>query len=212
MKKNNKFTYIWVTGLFSFLLVILLMVIDYKVNYEDAVIYKYLYFYDCSNSLCSTTNFDDIEDKSTLYSVYKYLDELPTYQELGSEYIAIDNKVLYNYIRGESIANNHHDYQLVSLGDITLFIAKSTADTYSIIDTDGIIKYSDYQNITNYDRVLLLIKDNNITISDLNFQSLNEETISYSENTTITYQDNIINIVNTDRTYKFNTSTLEWID
>ena len=42
MQSKFKLSYIWVTGIFVILLIILLLVIEYKVKYEDNTFYKYL--------------------------------------------------------------------------------------------------------------------------------------------------------------------------
>ena len=58
MQSKFKLSYIWVTGIFVILLIILLLVIEYKVKYEDNTFYKYLYFYKCESSFCTTDNID----------------------------------------------------------------------------------------------------------------------------------------------------------
>ena len=88
MKKIN-YHIIWIVGLFLLLVVILAMIMTYKIRYEDSIYYKYLYFYNCNNDICSTTNEKLIDDKSDIYSVYKYKDETPTFTKLQSDYIEI---------------------------------------------------------------------------------------------------------------------------
>ena len=131
MKKIN-YHIIWIVGLFLLLVVILAMVMTYKIRYEDSIYYKYLYFYNCNNDICSTTNEKLIDDKSDIYSVYKYKDETPTFTKLQSDYIEIkdNNKnVLYDYVRGENITVNYKDYKVINNENI-LFIASNEDNKY----------------------------------------------------------------------------------
>lgn len=138
MKKIN-YHIIWIVGLFLLLVVILAMVMTYKIRYEDSIYYKYLYFYNCNNDICSTTNEKLIDDKSDIYSVYKYKDETPTFTKLKSDYIEIkdNNKnVLYDYVRGENITVNYKDYKVINNENI-LFIASNEDNKYGIINKEG---------------------------------------------------------------------------
>ena len=88
MQKKFKLRYIWITGIFIILIIILYLVVEYKVKYEDMTIDKYLYFYNCNYNLCVTNNIKEIKDESSIYSKYLYNNssESPTYQYVRDKY------------------------------------------------------------------------------------------------------------------------------
>ena len=53
-KKEKLYKIIWITGLYVILIIILWLVIEYKVKWESADLNRYVRFYDCSGSLCTT--------------------------------------------------------------------------------------------------------------------------------------------------------------
>ena len=52
-KKKNVLRIIWVIGVYAILLLLLYLVVDYKVRWEDIDQNTYLYFYNCSGDLCT---------------------------------------------------------------------------------------------------------------------------------------------------------------
>ena len=53
-KKENLYKIIWITCLYVILIIILWLVIEYKVKWESADLNRYVRFYNCSGSLCTT--------------------------------------------------------------------------------------------------------------------------------------------------------------
>ena len=56
MKKDKVWHLLWLLGVYAILIVILVMIIEYKVKWESKDFSTYLYFYNCSNNLCTTSN------------------------------------------------------------------------------------------------------------------------------------------------------------
>lgn len=106
---------VWIVSIFLELTIILVMVIDYKVNYQYLTENK-LYFYECTDSLCVT----EVESKDHLtYSIYDCgYEECPVYmKKLDDNYVLLkekDNYVLYNYWGGEIISKDYDEYQILN--------------------------------------------------------------------------------------------------
>ena len=115
MKKINFPKIIWLTCLFLDLILILIMVMDYKIHYQHQT-KNNLYFYECSGNLCVT----EVKDEEhLLYSYYECgYEECPAYKkEIGDSHILItkDNKnILYNYRTSTVISQDYEDYQFIN--------------------------------------------------------------------------------------------------
>ena len=207
MKKINYKT-VWVVGIFLTLITILLMVMTYKIKYEDAIFYKYLYFYNCEDKLCTTLNEEEIVDKSTIQSVYKYREEKPSYIELGNGYIQIndnDEVVLYDYIKGKIITRKYLSYELLDTTK-TYFIAKNKNDRYGIIDENAKstvdftyqeIKnsYNDNMIVAVYDDIYGIITlDNHTAVLNFEYQNL-----FIFDDIIVTIKDNKLSIMDTNK-------------
>ena len=55
IKKKNLLRVGWIVGIYVILGLILYLVVDYKVKWEDRDLNTYLYFYNCSGDLCTTS-------------------------------------------------------------------------------------------------------------------------------------------------------------
>ena len=176
MRKNNMkhniniYMIIWVTGLFLLLIIILLMVMDYKINYQYLT-KNYIYFYDCDGSVCTARVKDGIsQDK--LYSVYSCeYDNCPTIKKVVNENYVIlskDNKnILYNFMEQKVISDSYEDYQVLS--DKYIIVIQNNYK--GMIDNDNNIIISTlYDDIGYYkDGVLIgynlkniIVKKNNL--------------------------------------------------
>lgn len=136
--KYNIYKIIWISGIFLILIMVLLMVLTYKIKYQDSVYYKYLYFYNCNDDICATSNEKQINDRSLIYSVYKYQKKVPSFKKINDEYVKIydnDMVVLYS-MYNRIISNNYKDYDIINNDDIK-FIAQNENDLYGIIDAEG---------------------------------------------------------------------------
>jgi len=139
-RKINIFRFIWVTGIFAMLIVILLMVIDYKVNYQYLE-KNYLYFYDCEGSIC-TTYVDGGFNNEQLYSIYECgYEQCPSIKTvINEDYVVLNNdsiNILYNIKDNKIISNSYDDYYLIN-------------DKYFIVTMNN------YQGIINIDGELLV--------------------------------------------------------
>ncbi|MBQ8681716.1 MAG: hypothetical protein IJ509_02255 [Bacilli bacterium] len=115
MKKINIAKIVWVGALFLGLIVILVMVMDYKIHYQYKSRNK-IYFYECSGNLCVTEVKDD--DK-LMYSYYDCEYEMcPIYKkEIGDSYVVLtegDSNILFDYRDSKVISRDYDDYQLLN--------------------------------------------------------------------------------------------------
>lgn len=175
MQKKFKLRYVWITGIFIILVIILYLVIEYKVKYEDMTINKYLYFYNCSDKLCVTNNLKEIKDGSSIYSkyLYDYNSESPSYQYVRDKYVIIEdnNKYFYyDYIKG-AILSNYQEYKIL---DINYLIVKNN-DKYGIIDLENnIVLDIKYDNIEYVNKVLNVYDYGKRYIFDIELKELKE--------------------------------------
>lgn len=214
MQSKFKLSYIWVTGIFVILLIILLLVIEYKVKYEDNTFYKYLYFYKCNNNFCTTDDINNIKDQSTLLSVYKYdyNANIPTYQYVVDKYIIINdngNYLYYDYINGE-IINDYEEYQIIKDNEIVNYIIIKNNNKYGIIDIDNNSKLDiDNDYIEYIEGNIIVIKENKLDILSTNLESKLDSTldINYNKNINIAFKNNIIEININNNIYEFDTNS-----
>lgn len=150
-KKINFLRFIWVSCLFLTLIVILLMVMDYKINYE------YLekssgkvYFYDCGDEVCTTEVKDD---SKKLYSTYDcWYNTCPIYKGVINDDYALLKEdtsfVLYNYKTGDTITSGYDSYTFINKEYI--IVTKDAQD--GIIDiNDNVIVKPEYDQIGYFD-------------------------------------------------------------
>lgn len=150
-KKINFLRFIWVSCLFLTLIVILLMVMDYKINYE------YLekssgkvYFYECGDEVCTTEVKDD---SKKLYSTYDcWYNTCPIYKGVINDDYALLKEdtsfVLYNYKTGDTITSGYDSYTFINKEYI--IVTKDAQD--GIIDiNDNVIVKPEYDQIGYFD-------------------------------------------------------------
>ena len=173
-KKINIPRIIWITGVFMLLIVTLMMIVTYKINYEY-LRKNYLYFYNCSDSVC-TSLVENEYNKEELYSVYECeYDTCPSLLKvLNEDYLILkDNEIniLYNYRNGKKITDVYEDYNLIN-------------DRYFIVKLNG------YEGIID--------RDNNIKISisydELGYKK-NDTLVGYSIDKIIVKKDNKYGII-----------------
>lgn len=177
MKKKRKINFpriIWITGVFLILIVILLMVIDYKVNYEYLK-KNTLYLYDCSGTVC-TSQVDSGFSKDELFSKYECgYETCPEIKKVLDETYLILQKdklnILYNYKTGKNICDTYEDYYVIN-------------EKYFIVTLNG------YKGIID--------KNNNILVS-ISYQDLgylqNDALTGYSIDKIIAKKDDKYGII-----------------
>lgn len=155
-RKINIFKIIWISGVFLLLITILLMVMDYKINFEHLT-KSNLYFYNCNSSICTSQTNEGIE-KSLIYSKYECgYETCPKNKKvLGDSYIILeDNKInmLYDFKNGKIISKEYEDYKL--LDDKYIIVTKNNQEGIINIKNKIIIDLV-YDQIGYYkDNVLL---------------------------------------------------------
>lgn len=155
MKKNNLWHLVWIGCVYIILLFILYLVIQYKVKWEDKDLSPYLYFYKCSNDLCTTAN-----KINNYYSRVKCNKKnCPYIKEKYNNYVILANdekEYVFDYINNKVINDYYIKYSFIN-GQI---LAKNSDNLYGVIDYDNnIIAEFKYNKITDY-------KDNYLAYSE----------------------------------------------
>ena len=166
MKKVNVPRIVWVVCLFLLLITILIMVMDYKINFQYLVSNK-LYFYECSGDLCVT----EVEDDSLLlYSKYKCGEEdCPIYKSnINDKYALLEDgklSILYDYRDGKVISREYDSYEFINDN----YIIVSNSKLKGIINKDNKVTvpvtydeigYKSGEYLTGYNLNLILVKKN----------------------------------------------------
>ncbi|MBQ6495483.1 MAG: hypothetical protein IJI49_05735 [Bacilli bacterium] len=165
---------IWISSIFAFLIAVLIMVMDYKINYQysNSGTNK-LYFYNCNNELCTS------ESKMTnkkLYSEYTCYGVCPSYKgKIDDEYALLKNNdeyILYNYKKGIKISEGY--------------------DEYIPIDSEYIIvKKKDLEGIINIENTVVI----NIEYNQVGYYK-NNKLIGYNTENIIIKKGNEYGIIN----------------
>lgn len=154
-KKINVYRIMWVSSIFLFLIVVLIMVMDYKINYEYLLeSNSKLYFYQCDNELCTT----EVEDKDKeIYSAYDcWYEACPVYKSnVNDDHVLLEKDniiILYNYKTGEEISRDYNNYTFIDNEHI--IVEKN--EKYGIIDIQNkVIVNLEYDEIGYYEDGLL---------------------------------------------------------
>ena len=160
MKKNNIAKIIWVLSLFLFLTIILIAVMDYKINFQYKTKNK-IYFYECEGNLCVT----EVENSDhLLYSKYECgYEECPVFSSTIDNTYALlatqNNKILFNYRNGKIISEDYEDYNLIN----NKYFIVSSKNKQGIIDQNNKLLIP-----TNYDE-LGYEKDNYLLGCTINY-------------------------------------------
>ena len=167
-RKINIARIIWVSGIFIILIIILLLVMNYKINYQYLT-KNYLYFYECTDGVCVTR----IKDKEKLlFSTYDCgYEECPEYKKnISDNYVLLDenNKhLLYDYKNNKIITDAYEDYEFID----NEYIITKKSNKYGIIKLtqEEIIKpiydeigihYNGY--LSGYNMTSIIAKKNNL--------------------------------------------------
>lgn len=105
---------IWVSCLFLELIIILIMVMDYKIHYQYLT-YNKLYFYECNGILCVS---EVADDKKLMYSYYSCgYEECPAFIKNALDQYAIlkdkNKTILYDYQNNRIISQDYDDYEFI---------------------------------------------------------------------------------------------------
>lgn len=159
MKNNNLWKIIWIIGIYAILIVILYLVVKYKVKWEYLDLNKYLYFYNCSNELCTSQR----EIGSGYYNrLLCENDECPFVKEINDEYNVIlsnnEYSWIYNYYEDKVVNNNYDDYHYLGNG---LYNVTNDKGLQGIINLDNqVIVEVLYEDILEFKDNLFVYKEN----------------------------------------------------
>lgn len=153
--KFNCFKFVWQVGLFASLILILLLVLKYKIYYEDRP--TYFYFYECETGVCGSNSEEKVS--GTVYSKLYYKEEIPTIEKvLDDTYLVLSGKRLFNYKEGLVISNEYDDYEVL----FDEFIVKRN-DLYGLLNkNNNLIIDVSYDELTSYDNVNYVVRKGNI--------------------------------------------------
>ena len=158
MKRSKVWKIIWVVGIYALLTTILYLVVLYKVEWEDKDLNTYLYFYDCSDNLCtSTTKMDNYYGK-----VLCEKDICPYIKEIINNNVILEkNNVsyIYNYINNNIINKSYVNYRYLENG---LYVVTDNYGKQGIINEVGdVVTQPMYEYIDNYRNKFISYKQGN---------------------------------------------------
>ena len=164
LKGINFWHLLWLLGVYAILIVILIMIIEYKVKWESKDFSTYLYFYNCSNNLCTTSN-----PVANYYSSVKCNDnDCPYIKERENNLVILslnEKDYVYDYYHDNIINNDYISYKFVSGG----YIVKNDQDKYGIIDREGKpLTEIKYNKIISYrDKIFAYLENSKAGISKI---------------------------------------------
>lgn len=180
MKNNNLWRIIWIVGIYALLVSILYLVIVYKVKWENKDLNKYLYFYNCSNSLCSTSD----KLQGSYYS--KILcdnDVCPYIENINNNLLILknnDKSFIYDYLDEKIISNNYLQYKY--LND-NYYIIVDEFGKQGIMDISGVVVVNpEYTSIGDYNEKYLVYLDNDSNLYKIKDMTTgNDLSVSYEK-------------------------------
>lgn len=159
INRQNIWKIIWVVGVYATLVLVLYLVVLYKVKWEDLDLNKYLYFYDCGNELCTTSEKNDI----TYINSVECKDKIcPIITERNDNYVILkreEKSYLFDYVNDKIINNDYLDYHFIS---DNVLVATNNEKLQGIIDYSGnIIIDFKYADIKSYNDGYITYKEGN---------------------------------------------------
>lgn len=157
MKKNNLLRIVWIVGIYAILASILYLVVLYKVKWEDKDLNTYLYFYNCSNELCTSTTKQDVN-----YGKLVCNDNIcPYILEKNEEYLLLENnnnQFIYNYKEDKIINDKFKTYKLSSDNN---YIVTDSEGNYAVIsqENEELIELTS-KEIIDYKNGFIIYKEN----------------------------------------------------
>lgn len=155
-KKFNIYRVVWISCLFLLLIVILIMVMDYKINYEyQNKTSKKIYFYDCGEEICTTEVKDNIKKEYSTYDCW--YESCPTFKGTINKDFALLKEdtsfILYNYKTGNTITSGYDSYTFIN--NEYIIVTKDTKDGIININDDITVDLI-YEQIGYFENDLLV--------------------------------------------------------
>ena len=188
VKIKFKWQKYWIIGIYIILFIILYLTIQYKVKWENKDLNTYLYFYNCSGNICTTSN-----QVTNYYGKVKCEETCPHITERNGDYVILasaDKEILFNYKKDEIINDYYSKFSFMN----DYLLARNADGKYGIIDYDNNIQVPfEYNKIVDYkdgylaysenDKIGITNKDLNITIKPQyqNVQLINDSIFTYVE-------------------------------
>ena len=159
MKSSKIWKIVWVAGIYAILFAILYLVIIYKVEWEDKDLNTYLYFYDCSNNLCTSTTLNN-----DYYSKIMCEDDICPYikEMIGNNVILERDGVswIYSYMDDKIIDNKYIGYRYL---DNDLYVVTDKDNKQGIINSGGeVLVLPQYEYIDDYLDGFISYKEDNL--------------------------------------------------
>lgn len=145
MKSSKIWRVIWVIGIYAILACMLYLVVLYKVKWEHKDLNTYLYFYNCNDELCTSTNsIDDYYNRIICDDdICPYIDTIIAQNII----LKTNNKSwIYNYVTGKVINNEYSYYRYI--GD-NRYVVGDESNQYGVINIDGNLLVSVKYNFIN---------------------------------------------------------------
>lgn len=153
---NNIWKIIWIIGIYATLLLIFGLVINYKVEWETKDLNRYLYFYNCSKTVCTS----DIEQKDYYGKIKCEKNICPYIVEQNKNTLIINKnnkKILYDYLQNKIINDKYEDYYFIN---DELIAVKNDQNKYGIINITGsILSDLNHNKIIDYKNGYLIYED-----------------------------------------------------
>ena len=168
MKKINIPKVIWVSSIFALLITILIMIMDYKINYEfNSDDTNKIYFYNCDGELCTTRTENK---KKKAYSEYICYTTCPEYKgKVNKDYAILKDEtglILYNYKLGIKISEGYDEYKFINQEYI--IVTKDKLEGVIDLNNNIIINpeynqigYYKNKNLIGYNETNIIIKKEN---------------------------------------------------
>ena len=179
VKKDKLWQIVWIIGIYLILIVILYLVVQYKIKFEDRDFSKYLYFYNCGDTLCTTS----INQEVFINRIKCENDTCPYIKTIKGKLSILAYKtkqILYNYDDNKIINDKYKELTFLDDENISF---KDNDNKYGIINIKNeIINEAQYDQIISYNEgYLTYIKNSKYGIKNI----YNEEEININP----TYDD-----------------------
>ncbi len=144
--KKNLWHLTWVIGMYAVLVAMFLLVIEYKVKWENKDLNTYLYFYSCSGELCTTTN-----TVSDYYGRAKCEKKnCPYIREKKANYVVLateSKEYVFDYLNDKIISDTYMKYTFTE--DSIIFKDKDNKQGVMSLDGEILIE-ANYNRIDDY--------------------------------------------------------------
>lgn len=213
MKSSKLWRLIWIIGIYAILGLILYLVVTYKVEWENKDLNTYLYLYECSHELCtSTTIQNDYYNKILCEDgTCPYISDI-----IGNNLILKRDNTswIYNYINGNIISDDYFDYRYIGHN---MYAVSDNSGNYGLIDGSGneIVKL-EYKYIDGYNNGFISYIDGNLygivsTDGKYKIKPVYNDVVLINDKIFAGMKDNIYHLYSYDNTDNDNANTYDFV-